>query len=56
MSFATVYWTDVFTRQVYFDLLTDSITPIIVLVLGAIVAVVLIAMYLPMFRLSTVMA
>ncbi|KAB8153111.1 transposase [Kordia sp. TARA_039_SRF] len=25
ISFATVYWLDVFTRQLYFDILTDSI-------------------------------
>ncbi len=36
-------------------MISSTIEPIIVLVLGAIVAVVLIAMYLPMFKLSTVM-
>ena len=25
MSFATVYWLDVFTRQIYFDVLAESI-------------------------------
>lgn len=35
-------------------MISSTIEPIIVLVLGAIVAVVLIAMYLPMFKLSTV--
>jgi type IV pilus assembly protein PilC len=35
-------------------MLSTTIEPIIVLVLGAIVAVILIAMYLPMFTLSTV--
>ena len=25
VSFATVYWIDVFTRQIYFDVLADSI-------------------------------
>ena len=32
------------------------IEPIIILILGAIVAVILIAMYLPMFKLSTVIS
>ena len=35
-------------------MISATIEPIIVLVLGAIVAVILIAMYLPMFTLSTV--
>ena len=35
-------------------MISSTIEPIIVLVLGAIVALVLIAMYLPMFKLSTV--
>ena len=35
-------------------MISSTIEPIIVLVLGAIVAVVLIAMYLPMFKMSTV--
>ncbi len=26
ISFATVYWIDVFTRQVYFDILEESIS------------------------------
>jgi hypothetical protein len=25
VSFATVYWIDVFTRQIYFDVLADSV-------------------------------
>jgi type IV pilus assembly protein PilC len=35
-------------------MISSTIEPIIVLVLGAFVAVILIAMYLPMFKLSTV--
>ena len=35
-------------------MISSTIEPIIVLILGAIVAVILIAMYLPMFKLSTV--
>ena len=35
-------------------MISSTIEPIIVLVLGAVVAIVLIAMYLPMFKLSTV--
>ncbi|MEQ6123559.1 type II secretion system F family protein [Pseudotenacibaculum sp. MALMAid0570] len=37
-------------------MISSTIEPIIVLVLGAIVAIVLIAMYLPMFKLSTVIS
>ena len=35
-------------------LLTTILEPLIIIVLGAIVAVILVAMYLPMFKLSTV--
>ena len=36
-------------------MINATIEPILILVLGGIVAVILIAMYLPMFKLSTVM-
>ena len=48
--------TDQYNQEVEYKskMISSTIEPIIVLVLGAIVAVVLIAMYLPMFKLSTV--
>ncbi len=50
--------TDQYNQEIEYKskMISSTIEPIIVLVLGAIVAVVLIAMYLPMFRLSTVMS
>ncbi len=48
--------TDQYNQEIEYKskMISSTIEPIIVLVLGAIVAVVLIAMYLPMFKLSTV--
>ncbi|MBL4605510.1 MAG: type II secretion system F family protein [Flavobacteriaceae bacterium] len=48
--------TDQYDQEIEYKskMISSTIEPIIVLVLGAIVAVVLIAMYLPMFKLSTV--
>ena len=48
--------TDQYNEEIEYKskMISSTIEPIIVLVLGAIVAVVLIAMYLPMFKLSTV--
>jgi len=50
------------TAQYYVEIeykskmIATIIEPIIILILGAIVAVILIAMYLPMFKLSTVIS
>jgi type IV pilus assembly protein PilC len=48
--------TDQYNQEIEYKskMISSTIEPIIVLILGAIVAVVLIAMYLPMFKLSTV--
>ncbi len=49
--------TDQYNEEVHYKskMISATIEPFIILILGGIVAVILIAMYLPMFKLSTVM-